>query len=282
MARKDFNIPLVRINSEIDQGNIKALNINGGYLIRRSSLVRLKSIINDGFIYEIKVDDLSFNITFLDYPLDDAINERIEGRREPSTTAIIRALVREGSNVLELGGCYGYFTAIMANCVGKSGRVVSIEGTPNNFNILSKNMKLNNFNNVELHQVFIREDENSGNVYFDSEDKNTYKIIEILSQGKEFKNIEDRVAVPCARLTLLLDAIDFKPDHIFMDIEGSELDVFQDFSGEYLRRNRPTIVFEIHEGFYSDGRDLNFIKGVLQANDYYYRRVQGNLVCLPH
>ena len=90
------------------------------------------------------------------------LNERIDGIREPSTISIINSTVKNRSNVLELGGCYGYFTAIMAKCVGKSGKVVSIEGTPNNFKILSKNVEINNLNNVELHQVFLRADEKGG------------------------------------------------------------------------------------------------------------------------
>jgi len=251
-------------------------------LIWRYSLTRLKSRINDEFVYDIKVDDLDFKMTFLDYPFDDPISQRIEGIREPSTTSIIRAIVREGSNVLELGGCYGYFTTIMANCVGKSGKVVSIEGTPNNFEILSKNMKLNNLNNVELYQLFIIADEGGGNVFFGSEERHAYKVIETLRQEESFNNSEDKVAVPCIQVTSFLDDIDFKPDCIFMDIEGSEIDVFQDFSNGYLKKARPTVVFEIHEGFYSNGKDLNFIKNILKANNYYYRRVQGNLVCLPH
>ncbi len=247
-------------------------------LIKRIKYNRYKS----NYVFDITSDDLCFKMTFLDYYLNDYIIERIEGRREPETNAIIRSIVSEESNVLELGGCYGYFTTIMANCVGKSGKVVSIEGTPNNFEILSKNMKLNNLNNVELYQLFIIADEGGGNVFFGSEERHAYKVIETLRQEESFNNIEDKVAVPCIQVTSFLDDIDFKPDCIFMDIEGSEIDVFQDFSNGYLKKARPTIVFEIHEGFYSNGKDLNFIKNILKANNYYYRRVQGNLVCLPH
>ena len=71
-----------------------------------------------GHIFNIEVDDISFRMSFMDYYLDPCIIQRIEGRREPETVAIIKSLVRNGSKVLELGGCYGYFTAIMSKCAG--------------------------------------------------------------------------------------------------------------------------------------------------------------------
>src|SRR6267143_348058 len=106
-------------------------------------------------IFDIKVDDLSIKLTFLDRPIGNAMVERIQGRREPTTVTAIRALVKPGSKVLELGGCYGYFTYIMASCAGPEGKVVSIEGTPNNYRILQRNIELNNLKNVAVYNLFI-------------------------------------------------------------------------------------------------------------------------------
>jgi len=55
-------------------------------------------------IFDIKVDDLSIKLTFLDRPIGNAMVERIQGRREPTTVTAIRALVKPGSKVLELVG----------------------------------------------------------------------------------------------------------------------------------------------------------------------------------
>jgi len=282
MATQLLYIPKIRIKTEINKGNIKAFCIFNRYLIWRNSLTKFESRINDEFIYDINVDDLNFKMTFLDYPFDYPINQRIEGIREPQTTSIIRSIVRDGSNVLELGGCYGYFTAIMAMCVGESGKVVSIEGTPNNFNILSKNVEINNFKNIDLHQVFLRSEENSDDVYFDSEVTHPYEVIESIKQGKSFNNIEEKVAVRCVQLSSFLSEINFIPDHIFMDIEGFEAEVFEDLSHGYLKENRPTIVFETHEGRYAKFKDLRFIMDILKTNNYYYRYDKDNLICLPH
>ena len=119
-------------------------------------------------------------------------------------------------------------------------------------------------------------------MHFDSEATHVYKVIETLRQKESFINIEDKVAVPSVQLSSFLSEVNFIPDHIFMDIEGFEVDVFEDFSQGYLNRNRPTIVFEIHEDAYATGKDLNFIMDILKANNYYYRLDKDNLICLPH
>ncbi|HVQ39738.1 MAG TPA: hypothetical protein VMS31_19515, partial [Pyrinomonadaceae bacterium] len=59
------------------------------------------------------------------------------------------------------------------------------------------------------------------------------------------------------------------------------VDVFDDFAEGYFKRHRPTIVFEIHDMYYKQPRDLKFIKNILDQHDYYYRKVAGNLVCFP-
>ena len=64
-----------------------------------------------GHIFNITVDDMSFRMTFMDYYLDSCIIERIEGRREPETVAIIKSLVRRGGGLgigrlLRLFHCY--------------------------------------------------------------------------------------------------------------------------------------------------------------------------------
>ena len=282
MASAYLNVHISIILKEINKGNIKPLNVFGNYLFWRSSLIKLKSRVGDNLIYDINIDDLNFRMTFHNYSLGYAINERIEGIREPSTTAAIRSIVREGSNILELGGCYGYFTNIMSNCTGKNGKVVSIEGTPNNFNIIKDNVKLNKLDNVELHQVFISDDSGNSEVCFDIDERSPYGVLDTIRNGEPFENLENKIVVPCVKVSSFLDEIDFIPDHIFMDIEGCEIDVFQDFARGYLKNNRPTIVFEIHEMFYSQEKNLNFIKSILNENNYYFRHDTDNLICFPN
>ncbi|MFA5260649.1 MAG: FkbM family methyltransferase [Candidatus Omnitrophota bacterium] len=183
-----------------------------------------------GHIFNITVDDMHFRMTFRDYKLDYPIVERIEGFREPVTTGIIKALVGPGARVLELGGCYGYFTAIMALCAGESGRVVSVEGTPNNFRILSENMALNGLKNVRIYNAFISAD--AQRVHFYDYETHPYDAIRRVKRHES--PAQGMTGVKAVKVTEFLRDINFVPDYIFMDIEGFERDVFADFAAARL------------------------------------------------
>lgn len=233
---------------------------------------------NHDHVFNINFDDVNFKMTFLDYPLGRSIIQRIEGRRELETVSIIRSIVKRGSKVLELGGCYGYFTAIMSNCVGPDGKVVSIEGTPNNYRILVENIRINNIGNVETHNVFVTTKKEKA--YFDNKEKHPYNAISRLkdSQGEEEEQL---ISVPTIKLSTFLPRINFTPDYIFMDIEGFEIDVFEDISKAWLINNRPLICFEKHLHFYKKSKGLSFIFSVLQRHNYHYRQIANNVVCFP-
>lgn len=229
-------------------------------------------------IFDIKVDDLSFRMTFLDHKIGHGIVERLMARREPTTVAIIRSLVRPGSKVLELGGCYGYFTYIMAACAGDEGKIVSIEGTPNNFKVLRRNIELNNLKTVFAYNLFVTD--KADRVSFGVNDEDPYGAIDRLLNGGDDRDASS-VSVPTIRLSSFLEKIGFDPDYVFMDIEGFEVDVFKDFSARYFSRNRPAIVFELHESLYKGQQNLDFIKDILLKNHYYYRKDGTNLLCFP-
>src|SRR5579859_6266046 len=57
----------------------------------------------------------------------------VYGNWEPEVSSIVRASAREGMTVLDVGGHIGYYTLLLAKCVGKSGRVFSFEPSPENF-----------------------------------------------------------------------------------------------------------------------------------------------------
>ena len=226
-------------------------------------------------VFQINVNGVEFRMAFSNYRLQGSIIERIEGRREKETVAIIKSIVREGAKVLELGGCYGYFTIIISKCVGYSGKVVSIEGTPRNYEILCNNLNLNGLNNVETHNVFLTN--KSEFATFALDDKHPYDAIRRLKSNSE----EAEVEVRTVDLAPFLSKIDYEPDYVFMDIEGFEVEVFQSLSDSHFSKNRPVIVFEIHHAFYEKEMGLEYIVKILEKNKYIYRGIGENLICFP-
>lgn len=226
-------------------------------------------------IFHISVDDVKFKMSFADYKLQGSIVERIEGKREKGTVSIIKSIVHEGAKILELGGCYGYFTMIMSKCAGDTGKVVSIEGTPNNYRILCNNLRINDINNVDTYNVFLTT--KSEFATFTPDDKNPYGAIKRLESSSE----DATEKIKTAELASFLRKIDYQPDNIFMDIEGFEVEVFENLSDSYFNQNRPVIVFETHQTFYEERKGLDHIKNILEMNQYIYRMIGENLICFP-
>ena len=71
----------------------------------------------------------------------------------------------------------------------------------------------------------------------------------------------------------------FNPDLIVMDIEGFEVDVIENL---FLYKDlsiKPKILFEIHEEFYESPKDLEYLIGILNKNNYKCVRISSNLLC---
>lgn len=281
IAIEKFKIPRSIIYKELINKS-KIFKIFGKNFFFEKDLINLKIKLKKNYVHSIKVDDLKFKLTFLNYELDNAIIQRIEGKREPSTVSAIRSLVKKGSNVLELGSCYGYFTNIMSQSVGKKGKVVGIEGLPSNFNILKKNIKLNKLKNVSIYNRFLSNKSSKAHIQFEKSIQNPYDSINSFLQNKKQNSSKSNYDfVTVERLSNFLKKIRFKPDHVFMDIEGFEVDVIEDLVSNYINRiNKPTILFEIHNPFYKRKKNLNYLKHLL-SKTYEYIEDSGNLICKP-
>ncbi len=67
---------------------------------------------------------------------------------ESLMTEIFAKLVTEGMTVVDVGAYAGYYTLIAARAVGDKGRVFSFEPEPSNYQLMLKNIQLNNHLNV--------------------------------------------------------------------------------------------------------------------------------------
>jgi FkbM family methyltransferase len=61
-------------------------------------------------------------------------------------------VIKKGDVVLDLGANIGYWTCLLAELVGDKGHVYAFEPEPNNFQLLKKNVEINNYKNVTLEQ----------------------------------------------------------------------------------------------------------------------------------
>lgn len=147
------------------------------------------------------------------------------GQYSESEVAMMRAFLREGSTVIDVGANIGDLTVPLARAVGDTGRVYAIESHPGVFNVLCANLALNNLENVKPINAFAAASDN-----VETSSKVWGKFAYVSSKwDPEF---------------ISLDALDLpKCDLIKIDVDGKELEVLK--SGEMqIERHRPVLYFE--------------------------------------
>ncbi len=94
-------------------------------------------MIIDGFkIYTDKNDDDNFTIYGFEQHKD--------------LMSLIKQYVKKGDVVLDIGANVGKVSLLLARQVGETGKVFCFEPEENNFNLINKNISVNNFNNVTV------------------------------------------------------------------------------------------------------------------------------------
>ena len=68
--------------------------------------------------------------------------------REPEFMDLMEKAVERGDTVLDLGANLGYATVHLAKFVGETGRVIAVEPSQKNFEILQKNIQLNGIEKI--------------------------------------------------------------------------------------------------------------------------------------
>jgi len=88
--------------------------------------------------------------TFYYLANDKYIGQRIALEKyEPYETQLILRQTRPGDVVVDVGANIGYYTVLLANKVGNTGKIYAFEPDKTNFEILRKNVEVNNLKNVE-------------------------------------------------------------------------------------------------------------------------------------
>jgi FkbM family methyltransferase len=153
------------------------------------------------------------------------------GEYSESEVALMRAFLKEGSTVVDVGANIGDLTVPLARIVGETGRVYAIESHPENYNVLCANLALNNLRNTKPINAFIA----------------TSDQVDTGGVWGQFAY----VSKDWSPQFMALDAINLEAcDLIKVDVDGKELEVLQ--SGEMqIERFRPILYFE------NDNRELS-------------------------
>lgn len=163
------------------------------------------------------------------------------GTWEPHVERCLRQLLGPGDSAIDVGANLGYFSAVMAQCVGPSGRVIAFEPTPPAFARLSLCRALNGFTQLETRSHALGSGEGRVEIRYDP------RLTGEASLHRAATAKDEAVTVRVCPLDLLVSSGEVPlPDLVKIDVEGHELEVLRG-AHETIARARPAIVFELNE-----------------------------------
>jgi FkbM family methyltransferase len=130
-------------------------------------------------------------------PLNDGVflHVRMEGFYEKAISAITSKLIHKGDLVVDIGANFGWYTMLLADLVGQNGKVYSFEPNHVMFDVLDRNIKLNNFQDrVNARRIGIGETHSRANFSATEGENGLGRVISVdeieRGQLQEFQDIE--------------------------------------------------------------------------------------------
>jgi len=150
----------------------------------------------------------------------DSLDLSIRGVYGELDTEIVKNEIKSGDIVIDVGANIGYYTLIFAKLVGKTGKVIAFEPESKNFELLKKNVTINELTNVVLEQKVVS-------------DKNERTKLFLANSGivghhiNPTKNNENFIEVDSITLDDYLreNNLTHKINFLKIDVEGAEIKV---------------------------------------------------------
>ena len=182
---------------------------------------------------EINLPDFKIVVNPYDFSVGKDI---IQNKKyEPDVSAVIKSHLKPGDTFVDIGANIGYFTLLAASIVSETGHVYSFEPNANNCKLISQNITLNNFSNVEIFPYAVAESKQILNYHGGNVSSNGH-ISDKVDDQEAFVQVE---AVALDDILLKADTI----TAIKMDIEGAEARALQGMH-QIIKKFKPIIFTE--------------------------------------
>jgi FkbM family methyltransferase len=154
---------------------------------------------------------------------------------------------KQGDIVVDIGAHMGRYTIISSKRVGTNGKVVAIEAHPGNFEMLNRNIKLNQLTNVIPLNYAVYSKETKIKLYLPEEDSGftIYNTIMSNRAGTEDKFVE----VNANTLDYLLQLNQIREEEVNwvkIDVEGAEFEVLKGATNVLTKSKDIALLIEIH------------------------------------
>ena len=169
--------------------------------------------------------------------------------------------IKKGSVVLDVGAGIGEFSVLASGKVGKEGKVIAIEPSPDDFKTLQVNIKENGCLNV---------------IPINRAVSNKRERLLLKFKGREYEAEADTLYNILLNLDIAVNSLNY----VKMDIEGGERLVIP--SSIDIIRNIDYLAIEIHNGFSSElipyMRNLGFGFKRIERNEYLLNTVEKAII----
>jgi FkbM family methyltransferase len=168
---------------------------------------------------------------------------------------------KEGDTVIDIGAHIGRYTITSSKQVGDSGKVVAIEADPDNFQLLKRNIALNNLTNVLPLNYAVFSTRTRIKLYQQSASAK-YNSLMLTRATKSEKYVE--VEADTLDSILELNAVN-QVNWIKIDVEGAEFEVLKG-STKTLSNENVSLFIEIHN--IEDPRHYDNVVDFLKYHNY--------------
>jgi FkbM family methyltransferase len=174
------------------------------------------------------------------------------GERELEHKIMLERVLKPGMTVLDIGANIGYYALMELRLIGPTGRLIAVEPSPSNVALLKRNLTLNGYGDIEVHQGAVS-DRSQTRAFFLSEMSNLNTFHDTGTGALHLKG----ETIPVATSTVPQIMAGRRPDLIRMDVEGHEVEVLSGLLPAIERGEMaPMVIFETHLSRYSDDHDI--------------------------
>jgi len=154
---------------------------------------------------------------------------------------------------VDIGANIGKYTIKIAKQLGNEGQAISIEPEPSNFQILKKNIELNNLKNVHALNLACSSKEGFIDFYINKSGTGAHSLI---------KKTKNKISVKSSKLDNVLLTLNLpKADLIKIDVEGAEIEVLK--GAKKTLKKHPKLIIEIE-----DSSNLKNVRNFLERFGY--------------
>jgi FkbM family methyltransferase len=162
----------------------------------------------------------------------------------------VQARLQPGMVALDIGANVGFFTIMMADIVGQSGKIFSFEPIPENYSLLKKNVEENKFSSVTTYKKAISNTNGVAKITKNPINDGGHSLGNLSENpdlsGQDIKKLQ--IDIETITLDSFIEENNIgKVDFIKMDVEGAEHLVLKGGKKLLSRSDAPVIVCELME-----------------------------------